>query len=237
MPTYRFGISALSKKYKDKAYKEEFLLDKNTGEALVRTSEGDFMSYDVLTRSKMHINSVIQAAEAKTIAGNMYAVDVSSLGELPVTLTQNTLNLTLNEQINMTQINFNKFMLSLDIDTLLLSDGELSNKRYDPLIVMEYTPSIDLSLLPPPEEGEDTTPPEGEEPKEITVSKITCEPIILSEFNEKVFELKDTDGELLPKAIVTGVNINSLVIDTSNLESANGEKYRTILHEIICVFS
>ena len=65
MPEYRFGISLLSKDRFSDAYNEEVMIDKSSGEVLVKTPDGDVISYNYNSRLKSHI------IEMKAIANNL----------------------------------------------------------------------------------------------------------------------------------------------------------------------
>ena len=58
MATKRFGISLLSKENYTDAYNEEVLVDKNTGEFLLKTRNGKVLSYDFNTKYKSMVNDI-----------------------------------------------------------------------------------------------------------------------------------------------------------------------------------
>lgn len=73
-PEHRFGISLLSKSRFKKAYLEEVLIDKNTGEILVRTPEGDVVSFDYSSRRDYKIDEFRSKANHMGIYGDYYEI-------------------------------------------------------------------------------------------------------------------------------------------------------------------
>lgn len=74
----RFGVSGLSKDRFTEAKEEEVLIDKITGEYLIKNKEGFVVSMDVANRMKSAINKAILDAEQSGICGDLYQIELTN---------------------------------------------------------------------------------------------------------------------------------------------------------------
>lgn len=108
----RFAISGLSKNRSDEAVNEEILLDKYTGEFLIKNKDGVVISNDYLSRRSSTMNVVSMIADRSNIGGDLYEIDIDDI-HLPSKLDYN-INI-LNDDLVL-ENNIRKILLYLDID-------------------------------------------------------------------------------------------------------------------------
>lgn len=111
---YRYGISLLDRKNHSKAEKQELMIDKETGQILLKKDNGCILSYDSATRFKLSCNNFALAAERNMFFGKIYSV-VLDLLLLPSRVEISN-DIIPNEVIHIG--NIDKFMLQLDLDVL-----------------------------------------------------------------------------------------------------------------------
>lgn len=130
----RFAISAFSRKYKSLAVAEELLVHKDTGQMLIKTATGDVVSFDSLSRHKMHIDDVTSRATNLGITGELFSVDLGTI-ELPEVMLDsvNFLDASLLLQL----ANAQKVLISIDLDYINLTDYET---------IAEYEPNVTLNI-------------------------------------------------------------------------------------------
>ena len=73
MPDYRFGISLLSKERSSEAYNEEIMIDKFTGEVLIKSKDGDVISYNYNSRLKSQLSAIKITANNMSVYGDIVA--------------------------------------------------------------------------------------------------------------------------------------------------------------------
>ena len=107
----RFALSALSKERYPESVKEEIMVDKNTGEILLKDKSGYIVSADTTNRLALAMRKAISDAEQSGICGQFYQMTFDDI-ELPkmISYNKNILSkpLDLSSQIN-------KFLLNFDI--------------------------------------------------------------------------------------------------------------------------
>ena len=135
-PQKNWGISLLSKSKYPRAYREEVMINKLTGEVLVKTPEGDVVSYGYLSRYQAHISEATNAAYAMNIYGPMYRVELTGV-TYPDVVSLDT-NLIEDEPIVIAS-SYRKFMLSIDVDVIKIEDNELVNPGIDPTVAISYS--------------------------------------------------------------------------------------------------
>jgi len=131
----RFGITALSRKFKNDAKPTEILLHKGIGQISVKTTEGDVISYDSMTRFKSHIDYLTDLAINLNLFGKMQSITFDNI-ELPevINFNQNLFNVPLLIKSN----NFKKLLVSIDLDSV-----EVSSNNF----LMEHEPFCKMTLL------------------------------------------------------------------------------------------
>lgn len=111
----RYGISALSKKFKVNAVPNEILIDKDTAEIQIKSADGNIVSYNYISRLNAHIDTFTFNSYNADIYGNLYELEIGNL-DLPCKVEKNT-NL-LDSTIRLAENSFKSFMMSIDIDAI-----------------------------------------------------------------------------------------------------------------------
>lgn len=127
--SYRLGISALSRKNKANAELEEIMVQKDTGQFLIKTPAGEVISFDKLQRFKEHVNTVTFNAENTRIIGHMYEIELDNT-ELPKLITSDS-NLIGGTPLSLGDIDAHK------IKILISSDFDFINTKN----LLEVVPS------------------------------------------------------------------------------------------------
>lgn len=129
----RFAISALSKQFHDQSLNEEIMVDKNTGEFLLKSKKGTVISYDAIARRRSTITDATECATTQNMMGNMYELALEEYN-LPAIVPYND-NILANS-ISLKQ-NLEKVLFYIDIDEII--EGELAE-------VSESDPKIEITL-------------------------------------------------------------------------------------------
>lgn len=116
----RFAISGLSKNRSDEAVNEEILLDKHTGEFLIKNKDGVVISTDYFSRRSSTMNNVTMIADKSNIGGDLYEIDIDDI-YLPAKLDYN-INI-LNGDITLSN-DIRKILLYLDVDEYVNIDNK-----------------------------------------------------------------------------------------------------------------
>lgn len=141
--TNRFALSALSRKFKANSIPEEIMLHKETGQMLIRTTSGDVISYDYLTRLKGQEDAVTLMAYNMDISGDLYSLDFDDR-ELPEILTENT-NL-LSAPLTITNNYLKKIMISVDVD--VIEKGEIDKiTTNEPWVQIDFKATYNASTI------------------------------------------------------------------------------------------
>lgn len=130
----RFAISFLSKEYADQALLEEVMIDKRTGEILIKTPNGMVISYDSIARRRSTITDATDCAMTQNMIGNMYELSLEEY-DLPAIVPYNE-NILANS-ISLKQ-NLSKVLFYIDIDEIV--EGEASAQ------VSESDPTVEINL-------------------------------------------------------------------------------------------
>lgn len=130
----RFGISALSRKFKNNALPTEIMIHKKTGQICVKTTEGDTISYDSLSRFNSHIKYLTDLSVNLNFFGVMQSITFDNI-ELPEVIEFNQ-NL-FDEPLLIKSNNFKKLLISIDIDSI-----EISSNNF----LIEHEPNCTLVL-------------------------------------------------------------------------------------------
>lgn len=75
----RFAVSGLSKQRASEAVKEELVMEKHTGELLIKNKDGVLISADTMNRSAAAFNNAVSIAEQTGICGDIYLVGVDNI--------------------------------------------------------------------------------------------------------------------------------------------------------------
>lgn len=115
----RFAVSGLSKERYDEAVNEEMLMDKHTGEFLIKNKSGVIVSADSANRFKAALNNAILLAEQTGICGNIYEVEIDDI-VFPAVIPYN-INL-LNGKISL-ENNINRVLFNFDVSEHFAENG------------------------------------------------------------------------------------------------------------------
>lgn len=129
----RFAISGLSKKYNEQALPEEIMVEKSTGEFLIKTTDGVTISYDAISRRRSTITDATECATTQNMIGNMYELSLEEYN-LPAIVPYNE-NILANS-ISLKQ-NLTKVLFYIDIDEIIKNNiAEVS----------ENIPNVEITL-------------------------------------------------------------------------------------------
>ena len=188
MSDNRFGISLLSKEKFNTAYDEEVMIDKNTGEILVKSSSGEVISYNYNSRLNSHIS------ETKLIANNLGVYgDIVSI-EFDDTYAPFTMEFDKNyvpTPITIMYIKCKKLLFNLDLDPITMENNIISHNRNN--IIIELSFSLYYT---------DAT---------------TSEPLTIScpinELNSNLFILNDNSSIVVESGKrIAGIQLNSFIV-------------------------
>lgn len=113
----RFGITALSKHNKELALNGEMMVDKETGEVLVKSQQDGFViSMDALNRSKSMLEDVDHMNQLMHMKGKVYSIDLDHL-HLPLTVDYDT-NLLANKVL-LKEGNLERMLFHIDVDEII----------------------------------------------------------------------------------------------------------------------
>lgn len=116
----RFAISALSKKYRNQAINEELIVDKTTGEYLVKSPLGTVMSIDAINRRRSTIIDATSYALMQNMYGNMYEIKVDGLAFPEAIKYEKNI---LSEPVEL-KTNLKKLLFFIDLDEVI-TDTEM----------------------------------------------------------------------------------------------------------------
>lgn len=136
MPEYRFGVSLLSKdRYKD-AYNQELMVDKLTGEVLVKTPTGDTISYNYNSRLKSHIVETKSIANNVSVYGDIISIEMDDK-YAPFTMDFDTNYIT--SELVFPYENCKKILFNADIDAITIDPDGISHERNNMLLELELS--------------------------------------------------------------------------------------------------
>lgn len=141
----RFGISALSRKFKNNALPTEIMIHKKTGQICVKTTEGDTISYDSLSRFNSHIKYLTDLSVNLNFFGVMQSITFDNI-ELPEVIEFNQ-NL-FDEPLLIKSNNFKKLLISIDIDSIEISSNNfLTEHEPNCTLVLKFKKDEDEQLI------------------------------------------------------------------------------------------
>ena len=136
----RFAISALSKENFVDAYNEEILVDKMTGEMLIKTPNGDIVSFDYNTRLKNNLYVIKNTANELNIYGNIYNIEFESL-LLPsvVSGSVNYLDPSCELALIGNLQKFKRLLLNIDISSFVYTENTITKEEVYPEFIIGAT--------------------------------------------------------------------------------------------------
>lgn len=191
MPEYRFGISLLSKEKLEDAYLEELMVDKSTGEVLVKTPSGDTISYNYNSRVKSHLTETKTIANNVSVYGDIISIEMDNVNA-PFTMTFGK-NYLQNE-LPIIYPRCKKILFNADIDCITVNTQGISRDRNN--ISLELVMSVMFS------------------------DDSRSEPIVINgsinQFNQRVFNLADyADNENVSGIVITSFMAVDNLVDYS----------------------
>lgn len=127
---YRYGVSMLSRKNHSRALPEELLIDKETGQILLKQENGKIISYDSSSRFKSSVDNLILTTEKQIFLGKLYACH-PSVDPLPRCMNSGDTLLTA-EPVLLGSIK--KLLIQLDVDVLDTSSLFGDMKEFDKVL-------------------------------------------------------------------------------------------------------
>ena len=129
----RYGISALSKSRFTDAYNEEIMIDKMTGEILVKTPHGDVVSYNYNSRISSALQAIRVAADKVGVYGDIYSIKFD--GQCPMVIESGQNYAAESVSIPFTK---NVFMFYIDMDSIAINETGFSSVEFDPEVTIEF---------------------------------------------------------------------------------------------------
>lgn len=123
----RFALSGMSKQRADEAVNEEILLEKYTGEFLIKNKDGILISIDTINRKAAAFNNAVILAEQTGICGDIYSLEDSDI-DMPMIMPVD-LNI-LSEPVMLPNA-CTKLLLNLDISEYIYDLNSSTVKEVD----------------------------------------------------------------------------------------------------------
>jgi len=138
MSLNRFAISALSKHNKAEAINEEILVDKATGEFLIKGLNGEFISFNRLSRLQSHINSIKNTCLTQNFYGKVYGIELEDV-DLPKVIDEDVEIISSPQLLSPNQLD--SLLLSIDVDAIFgIGDTNKGNVHMN-------EPKINMTIL------------------------------------------------------------------------------------------
>lgn len=143
---YRYSISGLSKSNYLRAENEEILVDKSTGEMLIKRPDGKVISYDANARLKLALQNMELVSTKHLLRGKIYHVELENrmLPELLTSRDVLTNDVILLKDAISLDI-FNKIIIQLDLD-LVSKESDVCKMTFEDIDV-KITVSNTKSIL------------------------------------------------------------------------------------------
>lgn len=131
------AISALSRDRFIESLNEEIMVQKNTGEFLIKSPDGEILSYDKINRINLTLKKIEEVCIENDFRGDIYKVDIDTF-PMPNRLI-NGMDI-LADETNKIQIDTSSFLLYLDVDRLKADNrGFFEIVGIDPDVTLEIT--------------------------------------------------------------------------------------------------
>lgn len=128
---YRYGVSMLSRKNHIKALPEELMIDKETGQILLKQVNGNIISYDATTRFKASVDHITSTAEKHMFLGLLTAVMPENM-PLPKCISSNQ-SILVEEVVELGTVKRLLFQLDVDVIDTTTTFGDI--KSYENIMV------------------------------------------------------------------------------------------------------
>lgn len=115
----RFAVSALSKQRAQEARNEEIVVDKYTGEFLLKTKDGVLLSADTLSRRKASIENALRYVDKTGIGGTLFQIDIEDV-QLP---SQMDYDMNILDSFIEIEPKYKRILFNLDIDEYVINGG------------------------------------------------------------------------------------------------------------------
>lgn len=134
----RFSVSGRSKKYADTAIAEELIIDKETGQFLVKSVDGErVVSLDATTTQANHQRTLSTIAMLKGFTGDIYKVPVTT--SLPMPCVIGSSDVLIPTPLDLTALSlYESFMVSVDAVIVDQTD-QLASINPEVTITLELT--------------------------------------------------------------------------------------------------
>lgn len=127
---YRYGVSMLSRKNHIKAMPEELMIEKETGQILLKQENGKIISYDAMTRFKASVDTLRSTAERHIFMGKIISVMPENT-PLPKCVTSGE-SVLVQEVVELGPIK--KILIQLDVDAIDTTSTFGDIKEYDKVL-------------------------------------------------------------------------------------------------------
>lgn len=135
-----FGISALSKKNHTHAYLNEVMCNKDIGEMVIRTQDGDTTSYNYFTRLTASINLLTHISTFHGIDGMIYSLNIPDV-PLPTVITdESVFTFECNRSAK-------RIIITIDADAVIVEENQISQDIVDNLRVSFNIGDISIDNL------------------------------------------------------------------------------------------
>lgn len=215
MSKNRFGISLYSKKNYSSAYNEEVMIDKNTGEILIKTQNGDIRSYDYSSKLTSNINNLKKIANNKSIYGNIVNIEFDSIAPFKMEFNKNYISTPIDIDIKCKRILFN-----LDIDALSMSGENTFTIDKNNVNV-----SIDIGLIY----------------LDNTISDTYTIDIDMNNLNNEVYTLNDNSiiklpyNKIVKRLQIQSFKVNDIYVDHKGDQSTLAKNIDLLFNSLLLV--
>jgi hypothetical protein len=137
----RFVLSFLNKDRYNDSFNEELLCDEKTGEVLIKTKDGDIVSYNSSARYKEHIETFTTVLKSHNFIGDIFSVD-NSIRPFPG-MYESGISF-IDEPVELNTISNNMY-ISIDYDYVDIQEQGMTNDFDNETLRCEVTLSLQSS--------------------------------------------------------------------------------------------
>ena len=216
MADYRFGISLLSKDRFNEAFNEEVMIDKLTGEVLVKSPTGDIISYNYNSRLKSHVSSTKMIANNMSVYGDIISIEMDGV-HAPFVMEFDRNYIA--DPIIIPYANCKKILFNADIDSIKVINDAISHDKINMLVELEFS----LYYF------------------DSTETNIATVSLDMNEFNHRVLSLTDSSiVNIVGVKPIAGIKISSFKIKNVVMDYAgeiviNSDTIRPIFNSLFAV--